>query len=80
MDYLDKIIAYESGDLDENTTIELFAQLITDGSAWTLQGHYGRTASQLISLGIITRDGTINWDTVSALRAGETVELQEHKI
>jgi hypothetical protein len=77
MDYLDKIIAYESGDLNENSIIELFSQLITDGSAWTLQGHYGRTASQLISLGIITRDGTIDWDTVSALRAGETVELQD---
>ena len=46
-----KIIAYECGDLDEQETIELFQDLINDGSAWTLQGHYGRTARALIDAG-----------------------------
>lgn len=38
---LDDIIAYESGVLDEEATIDLFQRLIDNGMAWSLQGHYG---------------------------------------
>jgi hypothetical protein len=55
-----QIIDYENGDLDYDETIDLFAQLIADGSVWILQGHYGRTARQLIENGIIDADGTNN--------------------
>ncbi len=51
---IDKIIAYENGQLDEEETIELFQGLIDSGAAWTLQGHYGRTAAALIDAGLCT--------------------------
>lgn len=51
---IDRIIAYEQGDLDEEQTIELFQDLVNSGLAWSLQGSYGRTAMALISQGVIT--------------------------
>lgn len=45
------VIAYESGELDEDSTIEFFQLLINTGQAWKLQGHYGRTADALIEAG-----------------------------
>ena len=59
MDITDKIIAYECGDIDEAGIIQLFAELIKNGMAWTLQGSYGRTASALIDAGYIDTDGNI---------------------
>lgn len=52
-DQLDAIIAYEQGDLDEDSTIELFQHLVDTGLAWQLQGSYGRTAASLIQQGLI---------------------------
>ena len=52
---IDKIIAYEQGDLSHDETIELFQSLINSGLAWQLQGHYGRTATALIDAGKCTR-------------------------
>jgi hypothetical protein len=49
---LDQVVKYESGELDDPTTIELFQSLIESGLAWSLPGNYGRTASELISLGV----------------------------
>jgi len=51
MDHLDKIIAYEQGELSDDDTIELFQELIDSGLVWKLQGHYGRTAADLIKCG-----------------------------
>ena len=50
-DEVGAIIAYEQGDLDDEATIELFQHLIDSGLAWSLQGHYGRTATALIEAG-----------------------------
>ena len=50
---LDQIIAYENGELDEDEVLELFQGLVNSGLAWQLQGHYGRTASNLIEAGLI---------------------------
>ena len=52
MDQVDKIIAFESGDLDFEAAIELFQELINSGLVWQLQGSYGRTARALIEEGL----------------------------
>ena len=55
MDQVDKIIAYEQGELDKNGIIELFQELVNSGLAWKLQGHYGRMAQRMIEAGYITK-------------------------
>lgn len=52
-DMVDRIIAYEEGDLDEEDTLELFQELIDTGLAFRLQGHYGRTAARLLEAGLV---------------------------
>ena len=59
MELVDKIIAWESGELSDWETIQLFADLIKTGQCWSLQGYYGRTGHSFIELGIIDTDGTI---------------------
>ena len=51
MSLVDKIIAYEQGDLSFNETIEFFQELINTGQAWQLQGSYGRTAMWMVEEG-----------------------------
>ena len=53
-DLVGSIIDYESGTMDQDEMIEFFQHLVDTGLAWTLQGHYGRTANGLIELGYIT--------------------------
>jgi hypothetical protein len=50
---IEQIIAYESGELDEEQTIGLFQELVGSGLAWQLQGSYGRTAAALIEEGLV---------------------------
>lgn len=52
MDNIDRMIALENGELDEESTIELFQDLINSGLCWQLQGFYGRTAANLIESGV----------------------------
>lgn len=51
-DTVNGIIAYESGELDEDGIIELFQHLIYSGLCWRLQGAYGRMAQALIDQGL----------------------------
>lgn len=57
MNRIDEIIKYEQGELSPTQTINLFKELITDKSCWSLQGHYGRMAQDLINSGIVTHEG-----------------------
>jgi len=64
---VDKIISYESGELDNIGILELFSDLIKSGQAWSLQGCYGRMAQALIDKGLINREGVINWNLFQEL-------------
>ncbi len=58
MDIVSGIIEFENGEMDEEETIEFFQELVDIGMAWTLQGFYGRTATDLINAGMVTpREG-----------------------
>ena len=56
---VDLIIDYECGELNDVRTLKMFAEMVKDGSAWTLQGHYGRTAHALIEDRFITQAGEL---------------------
>lgn len=60
MDQVDQIIAYESGELTDQEIVYLFADLVKSGMAWSLQGHYGRTAHLLIREGYIDFEGNVS--------------------
>ena len=53
MDQIDKIMAFENGELQEDEVISLFQELVNSGMAWQLRGSYGRLAQQLIDEGLI---------------------------
>lgn len=60
MSQIDLIIQYESGELDDQQVVFLFADLVRTGQAWMLQGHYGRTAQRLIEAGWIDKKGNVS--------------------
>ena len=53
MTMIDNIIRYEEGDMSEEEMIQFFQGLVNTGLAWSLQGHYGRTAMHLIEQGLV---------------------------
>ena len=61
---VDTIMAYENGSLSEKDTIKMFQEMIDNGSAWTLQGHYGRTARRLIEDGLCEPEYRGWWEHV----------------
>ncbi len=52
---LDDIIAYENGEMEWDSVVVFFQKLINNGMAWSLQGHYGRTAMAMIEEGYCVR-------------------------
>lgn len=48
------VMNYEGGELDDDAIVDGFQHLIDSGTAWQLQGHYGRTAAALIEQGLCT--------------------------
>jgi hypothetical protein len=46
-DLADRLFALEMGELDEEQTLQFFADLVDSGWAWHLEGLYGRMAASL---------------------------------
>jgi hypothetical protein len=72
---VDKIMAYENGEQTIRETVEMFAEMVKDGSAWQLQGCYGRTAKNFIDEGILDHAGNINLERLEEVLEthGETL-------
>lgn len=49
---VEKVIAYEQGNMDAGQIIAFFQELIDSGLAWELQGNYGRQAKSLLASGV----------------------------
>ena len=58
-DFLDQIMDYESGELNDKETIEMFSEMVKNGVAWSLQGSYGCTADALIFNEVLDKGGNI---------------------
>ena len=58
-DFIDQIMDYESGELNDKEIIEMFSDMVKSGNAWSLQGHYGRTAEVFIFNEILDKQGNI---------------------
>jgi len=59
-DIIDYIMDYEMGNMSDLDTLKMFSELIKNGMAWTLQGHYGRTARSLINNEYLMDNGDFN--------------------
>lgn len=46
------LIKYENDEMTDEEEVAFFQKLIDTGMAWTLQGHYGRTAERFINEGL----------------------------
>ena len=57
MQFVDRIICYEDGEMEWEETIKLFQDLLDSGFIMNLQGHYQRTAQTLIQTGQISYKG-----------------------
>jgi hypothetical protein len=51
---VDRLIAYEEGQLTEEQQIALFEHLVQTGTCWQLEGHYQRVAATLLEAGLIS--------------------------
>ena len=58
-DFIDQIMDYESGELNNKDTLELFSTIVKDKLVYSLQGYYGRMANALIEEGWLDNEGNI---------------------
>ena len=56
---INAIISYESGEMSHDDAIFFFAELVETGFINAMQGHYQRTAQDLIEGGYISVDGEV---------------------
>ena len=56
---IDAIIQYESGEMSHDDIIHFFGELVSTGFINAMQGHYQRTARDLIQQGILSEDGEV---------------------
>lgn len=59
---VDDIIDYEDGEMDEDRYLAMFQDAVNSGSAWRMQGSYGREAMALIEAGKIMLGEQGNFD------------------
>ena len=59
-EFVDKICRYEEGQMTDEEMISFFQELVNSGMAWSLQGHYGRTAMYLIESGYVQKPEELN--------------------
>ncbi len=59
-EFVDKICRYEEGQMTDEEMISFFQELVNSGMAWSLQGHYGRTAMYLIESGYVHKPEELN--------------------
>jgi len=50
---IEDIVKYENDEMSRDEEIVFFQSLVDSGLAWSLQGHYGRTAVRLIEEGVV---------------------------
>jgi hypothetical protein len=77
MNIVNKIIDYESGELQGFGVLELYAELIKTGTILHLQGSYQRQARSFIEDGIINQSGEIEMFKAEQLLAMFTDETRE---
>ena len=66
MESIDAVMIIECEDNPSTESyLEAWSTLIKSGQVWSLQGFYGRGATQLIDSWIISSDGIIDWDEVN---------------
>ena len=58
-DFLDQIMEYEFGELNDKEIIEMFSEMIQDGTVWQLQGSYRSTVATFIFNEILDEQGNI---------------------
>jgi hypothetical protein len=56
---INAIMQYESGEMTPDDIIQFFAELVETGFINAMQGHYQRTAQDLIEGGYISVDGEV---------------------
>lgn len=52
---ISKLVAYETGQLDDHEVVALFQNLLDTGIIYVLQGHYQRVAQGFLDEGLITQ-------------------------
>ena len=52
-DFLDKLMAYEAGEMDEEEVVAFFQSLYDEGVLGRLQGSYQRTFQSLLEAGLV---------------------------
>lgn len=58
-DFIDQIMQFESGILNDKEIIELFSDMVKTNVVWSLQSHYGRAANAFIEGGWLDNNGNI---------------------
>ena len=58
-DLVGRIVAFESGDMNDADTLTMFSELVKDGMIGGLQGSYGRFAALLVENNFLTTEGEI---------------------